>query len=117
MSLDYTALAAMATRLITENGQSVTFQTKARGTYDPAAGFSSSSNSTYTAKVVLLNEAKEEAADDTIQSEEQPALCSSSTEPKISDTATINGRNYRVVSVTKVQPATTVIYYDIRLAS
>lgn len=117
MSLNYTQLAATATRLITDNGQSVTFQSKARGTYNPAAGFSSSSNSTYTAQVVLLNEAKEESADDTIQSEDQPAICSSTTEPKISDTATINGRNYRVVSVTKVQPAATVIYYDIRLAS
>lgn len=117
MGVDYVALAKTAKKLISENGQTVTFQTQARGTYNPSAGFSSSSNSTYTAEVVMLNTGKAEKGDGTQQGEEQPAICSSTTELKISDTATINGRKYRVTSVTKVQPATTVLYYDVLLAS
>jgi len=117
MAIDYVGLAATAKRLITENGQVITFQTQSRGTYNPSAGFSSSSNSTYTASVVMLNESKEEKGDGTQQGEAQPAICTSTTEIKISDTATINGRSYRVTKVNKVQPATTVMYYDILLAS
>jgi len=117
MGVDYVALAKTAKRLISENGQVVTIQTQARGTYNPAAGYASSSNSTYTASVVILNTGKSEKGEGTQQGEEQPAIATSVTDIKISDTATINGKSYRVTSVNKIQPATTVLYYDILLAS
>lgn len=115
--LNYPALAATAKKLITANGQPVTFKAKSRGSYNPAAGHTSQTASTYTAQVVMLDTPKAEQTEETKQFEIQNAIADSVTEPSISDTATINGRNYRVLSVTKIQPSTTVIYYELQLAS
>ncbi len=52
-----------------------------------------------------------------LQEVEQEALCSSTTEPAIGDAAEINSRNYRVTAVKRNQPAATVVFYEIRLAS
>lgn len=116
MALNYAALAATAQRLITDNGQTVTVNRPARGAYDPAAGFSGSVT-TYSCEIVMLDEPKKESPDSTKQNEEQLALCYSATLPLISDTCTINGKEYRFLSVKTVQPATTVVYYEIRLSS
>lgn len=117
MSLNYTQLAATAKKLITDNGQLVTFKAKSRGAYNPAAGHTSQSTSTYTAQIVMLDKPKAEQTEETKQFEIQDAIAHSETEPSISDTATINGRNFRVLSVVRIQPATTVVYYELQLAS
>jgi hypothetical protein len=126
MAFNYTPLQQTATDLITKFGQSVTFAKKTTSGYNPATGgFSSSASSTYTAQVTLLEASKiEEGASSitgttvsALQEIEREALCSSTTEPEIGDTATINSEKYRVTAVNKVQPASTVVYYELRIAS
>jgi hypothetical protein len=117
MAFDYAPLASTATKMITEFGQAVTFTRNGNVTYDPTQGVSSSSQTTYDANIVLFAQIKSEEVDNSLSFKDFPAVAYSSTPPKIGDTATINGENYRVIEITPVQPATTVIYYELRLRS
>lgn len=117
MAFNYAPLASTATKMITEYGQTVTFTRNGNVSYDPTQGVSSSSQTTYEAKVVAFSALKEEAPESSLAVKEFTAYCSSSTPPKIGDTATINSENFRVIEINPVQPATTVIYYELRLRS
>ena len=117
MAFDYAPLASTATKMITEFGQAVTFTRNGNVTYDPTQGVSSSSQTTYDANLVLFAQITNEEVDNSLAFKDFPALAYSATPPKIGDTATINGENYRVIEITPVQPATTVIYYELRLRS
>lgn len=117
MAFDYAPLASTATKMITEFGQAVTFTRNGNVTYDPTQGVSSSSQTTYDANIVLFAQIKNEEVDNSLAFKDFPAVAYSATPPKIGDTATINGENYRVIEITPVQPATTVIYYELRLRS
>ena len=126
MAFNYSPLNKTATDLITKFGQAVTFSRYARGEYSPNTGaFSSNVGQTYTAQVVILNEPKTEEGASSItgttvsslQEVENNALCSSATEPTIGDTATINSDKFRITAVKKIQPASTVVFYELRIAS
>ena len=115
MTIDYAALQSTAKTLITNNGQSVTFKKKARGSYNPQAGFASESSSTFTAQVVLLGSPKTEVAGELVKGRLLDASAYSDTEIEIGDTCTINSENWRVQEVDKIQPSTTIVYYEIKL--
>lgn len=123
MAFNYTPLATTATNLITNFGQSVTFTRRATSAYNPLSG-ATLGNTTYTAQIVLLNESKNEYGSNSVvvkpanglQEQEHNALCSSTTAPKIGDTATINSEHYRITGVKPTQPSTTVVMYELRLA-
>lgn len=117
MAFNYTPLATTATKLITDFGQSVTFTRFSSVNYNPAAGVASSSQTTYEAQVVLFDQLKVEDGETNLQVKEFPASMSSSTAPKIGDTATINSEKLRVVEINPIQPAATVVYYELRLRS
>jgi len=117
MTVNYSALSSTAETLLTNFGQTVTFTRFARGTYVAASGMNSASSSTYTAKVVLFDQVKNEDGETTNQITEFPASMHSTTEPLVGDTATINGKSYRINEVQPVQPGTSVIYYELRLRS
>ena len=117
MTISYSSLSTTAETLITNFGQTVTFTRFARGTYSTTQGFNSSSTSTYSAKIALFSQDKREDGETTNQTVDFPASMHSSTAPLIGDTATINGKNYRISEVRPIQPATTVIYYEIRLTN
>lgn len=117
MTVNYTSLSSTAERLLTNFGQTVTFTRFTRGTYVAASGMNSASSSTYTAKVALFDQEKREDGETTNQIIDFPASMHSSTEPLIGDTASINGKNYRISEVQPIQPGTAVIYYEIRLTN
>tara|TARA_Y100000361_G_C11154300_1_gene343133 strand:+ start:764 stop:1117 length:354 start_codon:yes stop_codon:yes gene_type:complete len=117
MTVNYSSLSSTAERLLTNFGQTVTFTRFTRGTYVAASGMNSASSSTYTAKVALFEQEKKEEGDNQLQIADFPASMHSSTPPLIGDTATINGKSYRINEVEPVQPGSTVIYYEITLRS
>lgn len=117
MAFDYEPLATTAEKMLSNFGQVITFSRFSRESYSPSAGMSGSSQTTYDARVVMLNEPKSEDGKSTVQVVEVPAIAYSSTPPKIGDTATINDEDFRVVEINPVQPSTTVIYYELRLRS
>ena len=126
MAFNYSPLNKTATDLIAKFGQAVTFSKKVTSAYQPeTGGFSNSVSSTYVAQIVILNEPKTEEGASSItgttvsslQEVENNALCSSTTEPTIGDTATINSDKFRITAVNKIQPAATVVFYELRIAS
>lgn len=117
MAFDYTPLALTATKMIADFGQSVTFTRNGNVTYDPTQGVSSSSQTIYMANVVLFAQIKNEEVDSSLAFKDFPAVAYSATPPKIGDTVFINSESYRVIEITPIQPATTVIYYELRLRS
>tara|TARA_R110000764_G_scaffold35177_6_gene78547 strand:+ start:1264 stop:1620 length:357 start_codon:yes stop_codon:yes gene_type:complete len=118
MAFNYSPLNKTATNLITKFGQAVTFSRYARGEYSPNTGaFSSNVGQTYTAQVVILDQPKSEVEETSTLTVENDALCSSATEPTIGDTATINSDKFRITAVKKIQPASTVVFYELRIAS
>ena len=117
MGIDYSSLSTTANNLIKDFGQTVTFTRNGSVTYSPTTGVSSSSQSTYSANIVLFDQLKIEGAENSLAEKEFPASMASSTAPEIGDTATINSESYRIVTVNPIQPASTVIYYELRLRS
>ena len=65
----------------------------------------------------MFDQLKIEGGENSLAEKEFPASMSSTTAPEIGDTATINGENYRIVTVNPIQPASSVIYYELRLRS
>lgn len=117
MSYNYAPLAATAARLIAQFGQSIVFTKITRGAYDPAAGYATHTDNDYTVDIALFKQPKGELNETEIQAKRVKALMSSATAPEIGDTATINGENFRIARVDPLSPASTVIYYDLRLES
>lgn len=118
MAFNYSPLNKTATDLITKFGQAVTFSKKVTSAYQPeTGGFSNSVSSTYAAQIVILDEPKSEKEESSTILVENEALCSSTTEPTIGDTATINSDQYKITAVKKIQPAATVVFYELRIAS
>jgi hypothetical protein len=123
MAFNYAPLASTARNLITDFGQSVTFSRIAEthallDSGQPNFGAAMSvTTSTYTAVVVVLDEAKSEQGDTATIGVVHNALASSDSQIVVGDTATINSQSFRVVSVKEVKPATTVVVYELQLTS
>lgn len=114
MAFDYSPLNTTAKTLIANFGQQITFS-RLTETYNITSA-TSTTTSTYTAEVAMLDEAKEEQGSSVIGVTHN-AVAHSDTQILVGDTATINSQSYRVVSVKEVKPATTVIYYELQLRS
>jgi hypothetical protein len=114
MSFDYSRLNDTATTLIKRFGQTVTFN-RYTETYQISSPTSISSSS-FSADVVLMN--KPVTEEDTAQEmTTHTGLAQSTTAIEVGDVASINSENMRVVGVTKVQPSTKVLYYELQFAS
>lgn len=113
MSFDYTRLNETATTLIKRFGQEVTF-TRLAESYTPT-GFSSSS-STYTADLVVIDQPKTQDEQGLI-AESKTALASSTTAILISDSVEVNSEHFRVNNVKTVRPASTTLFYELELVS
>jgi len=117
MSYNYAGVKSKADTLIKKFGQSVTFYKVARGAYNPASGYSAHTAESYSATIVLFKQPKEEFSEQAVQGKLVKAIASSATEPKIGHTVDVNSEKYRVLKVEPLQPAATVIYYELQLAS
>lgn len=113
MTVSYSNLNTTASRLIKNFGQEVTF-TRLAETYTPT-GFSSSS-STYTADLVVIDQPKTQDEQGLI-AESKTALASSSTAILISDSVEVNSEHFRVNNVKTVRPASTTLFYELELVS
>ena len=114
MAFNYTPLKSTADKLIKNFGQSITFTRIATGTYNITSASTTSSN-TYTANLAMLDEPKGFKGDTNVVQVKPNAVASCSQEILVGDTAVINSHNYRVEAVETIQPASTVVYYELQL--
>lgn len=118
MTFDYNKSAATALKLITKFGASATLIKRAEGSYDPATGSNTITETSYTVKAVLLNYRANETntQGSLIQAKDRKVIIQATTvTPDVSDTFTFGGVTYRVVEVKTLSPAGTVVIHELRV--
>jgi len=111
----YTDMRDLASELITEFGQSVTFTRTTAGAYTPGTGVTTTST-TVRGKMFVELYGVGQVDGTTVLAGDMKGLFSGTTAPATGDTSPINGKTYRVEQVAPVNPAgTTVVYYDLQL--
>lgn len=107
MSINYTALAATALRLITEFGRDLTFTKDTEGAYNPATGKYATTSATYTKKVAVT-QYKATEYNDIIQKGDLK-LVAESYAYAMSDTVSIDSEVYRIIDIKQLKPAATEV--------
>lgn len=111
------AMQSLATNLITQFGQSVTFTREAYGSYNIEEGqVESSSTTTFTGVAVPVDYAANEIDGTVIQSGDIKATVALTTSPpQPGDQVALGGTNYRVMNVMTTKVSGDDIIYDIQL--
>ncbi len=122
MTFDYTKSAATAERLLQKFGQDVTLSRPSTSapTYDPATGVSTpAAPATYAGRGAVFDYKQTDVNQTLVQAGDQRLYLSPASpmvEPATSDTVTLaNGKTYSIVRGGEVNPAGTVVLYDLQL--
>ena len=107
MSLDYTALAATAVRLLTNTGQTLTFTRKTEGAFNPSTGKAAVTETAYEKKVAVTNYASGDFNDIILQGDLK-LVCESYTY-STDDTVSIDSKDYRIIRIDQIKPAATEV--------
>lgn len=115
---DYAKSAATALKLLTKFGASGTLTKRTEGSYDPATGSNTITETAYTVKSVLLNYKFSEMndTDSLIQDKDRKIIMQATTvTPDTSDTFTFNGTAYRIINVKTLNPAGTSVIHELHV--
>lgn len=112
MSFDYARAAITASRLIAKFGQSATLrQTANTGTaYSPTRA-----NTDATVTVAFVEYGDRHIDGTLIKQGDRIAYLAAGTIPDIDDKLIVNGVTYSVVNVKQLNPAGTVVYYELQV--
>lgn len=112
----YDDMQAVATSLLTDKGQSLTFGRETSSGFNVPLGVNTTSSSTYTGYGVSTQYKRPEIDGTNIQiGDIKLILQKTTTVPILGDTVTIDSLIYRVMNVESVSPAGTVVIYKIQL--
>lgn len=115
---DYTKSSATALKLLTKFGASATLIKRTEGSYDPATGSNTITETSYTVQAVLLNYRANETNTQglLIQAKDRKVIMQATTvTPDVSDTFTFNSVTYRILEVKTLSPAGTNILHELRV--
>lgn len=110
-------LTTIATQLITQFGEAVTFTREVPGEYDPTTGDTLPSNTvTYTAFGVPENYKNQEIDGVTVmQGDRKVTIYKTTMVPEVNDAITLNGANYRVIDVELIRAQGQDIIYQMQV--
>lgn len=112
----YGGLKDIASNLLQDKGQQVTFSRETVGSFDPKTGQQQISASTYTAYGVSFGYTAREIDGTLIQSSDIAFLMEAvSTTPKTNDQVTIDSIIYRIINIKPTNPAGTPVMYKVQL--
>ena len=112
----YSGLAAVATRLLTDKGQQLTFTRKTTTVSDPVQGKRGTTTSTYAGFGAAFDYNRTEIDGQAVQRGDIRLLLNAvTTVPIIDDTTIIDSVTYRVMSVRPTSPGGTVVMYELQL--
>ena len=114
MTYNYTPLTSSATRLLTKFGAQYTFTRTTKGTYNPVTGKTSDSSSTYTGYACLFNYSDADLTDGTILQGDRRMLAEGGTY-EVGDSVVVGSDTYRVISVSEIAPAGTVVAANLQI--
>lgn len=114
MSFNYTALQNSAGALLQKFGRQLTFTRKTDATFDPATGQKTQTSSTFTKYACVFDYSAEELSLDNIQVGDRRVLAEGHSY-QVGDTVSLDSQAYRVVSVSNIQPAGTVVACNLQV--
>ena len=114
MSYSYTGLQSTATALLTKFGRQLTFTRTTKGAYSAATGQTSDSSATFDKYCCVFDYAANEVNNGTIQQGDRRIL-SEAYEYELNDTVSLDGKVYRVISISENKPAGTLMSVDLQV--
>lgn len=118
MPINYSALQTTATRLLTDNGQSITLNYESAEVIDPATGVvtTPATNNSISGYGLATNYDITEIDGNAIEASDIRLLLSNiSTRPETGWTATVDSKVHRVMDVRQIKPAGTNVIYILQL--
>lgn len=110
----YGNLAATALKLLTKYGYEVTFTHVEQGAFDPDTLTTSDVTSTYTATIVKDEYSTLERQSSAIKQGDIKLICTHANF-NVSDTVAIDGIDYRIMDVSPIKPAQTILAYELQV--
>lgn len=117
MTFDYAELATTAEELLTEFGQDVTRKSYTAGTYDPATGTTTPTTANTTRKGAMFDFGAGQTLErgTLIQAGDKRLLVDATATISPQDHFIVGGEEYVIVSLGEVNPAGTVVLYDLHV--
>ena len=112
----YTGLKNVASSLLQDKGQQITFSREVSSGFNPVTGVNTTSTTTFTGYGASFDYNKSEIDGEIVRRGDiRFVMEATSTEPEQGDTATIDSKVYRVMNVKPTSPAGTVVIYEAQL--
>lgn len=114
MTFNYTALQTSAGTLLQKFGRQLTFTRTTQGAFSPNTGTTSNTTSTFQKYACVFDYTDSERGDSNIEEGDRRVLAEGHTY-EIGDTVSIDSETYRVISVSNIQPAATVVACNLQV--
>jgi hypothetical protein len=110
----YSGLQATALDLLTRYGAARTFTRTTEGAYDPATGTASTTETTFSLRCAVMGYSDQEIDGSRILASDRKILAAvGDTEPAVGDTVSLDGAEARIQGVMPINPAGTVVYFEL----
>lgn len=114
--MDYDALAATATRLLTEHGQAITIRRTTTGTYAPSTDtYTGSTTTTLTARGVVRDYRADQIDGTVIRRGDRVVVIDATVTPTLADEVLLDGAYWSIVSIQTASPAGTPLSHTLQV--
>lgn len=114
MSFNYSAIAESSAKLLRNFGRQLTFTRKADGTYDPNEGTTTQTQTTYQKFGCVFEYSDAERGDNRIQQGDRRVLAEGHSYA-VGDQVSLDGQVYRIIAISNIQPAGTVVACNLQV--
>lgn len=114
MTYNYGPMAASAARMLTKFGKQYTFTRTAKGAYNPASGTTSDTSSTFTGYGCLFDYSSADRVDGAVLQGDRRLLAEGKGY-QVGDTVAIGSDTWKVISVSEIAPAGTVVAANLQV--
>lgn len=114
MSFNYTALQTSAGTLLQRFGRQLTFTRTTDGSYDPNTGTTSPTTANYTKYGCVFDYTDAERGETNVEAGDRRVLAEGHAY-QVGDTVSLDSEVYRIVSVSNIQPAGTVVACNLQV--
>lgn len=114
MTFNYTALQSSAGTLLQNFGRQLTFTRTTDGSYDPNTGTTSPTTANYTKYGCVFDYSDTERGDLAIEEGDRRVLAEGYTY-QVGDTVSLDSEVYRIITVSNIQPAGTIVACNLQV--
>lgn len=114
MSFNFVPLQGSSTTLLKKFGRELTFTRKTDAAYDPNTGTKTQTTTTFKKFGCVFDYTAQEIALDNIQAGDRRVLAEGHSY-QVGDTVSLDSQAYRIVSVSNIQPAGTIVACNLQV--